>query len=71
MKLATQPFHSSVRTAISKNRDPQTGEEKQLLNTSQLEMAWECGELRIRCRSSSVTLDGDRTERVGRQPRRE
>lgn len=64
MNLANQPFHSSVRTAVSKNRDPQTGEEKQQLNTSQLEMSWECGELRIRCRASRVEIGSERKRRT-------
>lgn len=70
MNLATHSFHSSVRTSVSKNRDPQTGAETQLLTTSQLELSWECGELRIRCRSSCVALDGSRAERIGRPPYR-
>lgn len=70
MSLATQPFHSSVRTAISKNRDPLTGEQTQLLTTSQLELNWRSGELEVRCKVSRVALNGARVERITRRPNR-
>lgn len=70
MNLATQPFHSSVRTAISKNSDPLTGEQTQLLTSSQLELSWRSGELEVRCKVSRVALNGVRAARSESRLRR-
>jgi len=42
-----RPFHSSTRTALSLNTDAATGQLVQTMTTSQLELAWVAGELRI------------------------
>lgn len=51
-------FHESTRTAVSINRDAETGERAQLLTTSRLSLAWEGGELRVRCVAQRVVLAG-------------
>ena len=61
-------FHESTRTAVSINRDADTGERSQLLTTSRLSLAWEGGELRVRCVAQRVVLAG--AEAAGRPARR-
>ena len=57
MNATTAPFHSSTRTAMSVNTDPVTGQRVQTMTTSQLELAWVAGELRIACKASRVQMD--------------
>ena len=56
--------HESSRTAIAANRDPETGLTVRVMTTSQLRLAWEHGELRVRCECSRVQLSGRRPERA-------
>lgn len=51
---AAPAVHESVRTSISTNMDPITGQRMRLLTTSRLEMAWQAGELVIRCAVARV-----------------
>ena len=55
-----RPFHSSTRTAMSVNTDPVTGQRVQTMTTSQLQLAWVAGELRIACKASRVQMDAAR-----------
>ena len=55
-----RPFHSSTRTALSLNTDAATGQRVQTMTTSQLQLAWVAGELRIACKASRVQLDVER-----------
>ena len=61
-------FHESTRTAVSINRNAETGERAQLLTTSRLSLAWEGGELRVRCVAQRVVLTG--ADALGRPARR-
>lgn len=66
MNTTTAPFHSSSRTAMSVNTDPVTGQRVQTMTTSQLQLAWVAGELRIACKASRVQMDAARgTARPG------
>ena len=61
-----QLFHESLRTSVSANTDPVTGQRAQTLTTSRLELAWVAGELRIACKASRVQMDAARgTARPG------
>lgn len=60
MNTTTAPFHSSSRTAMSVNTDPFTGQRVQTMTTSQLQLAWVAGELRIACKASRVQMDAAR-----------
>ena len=60
MNATTAPLHSSTRTAMSVNTDPVTGQRVQTMTTSQLQLAWVAGELRIACKASRVQMDADR-----------
>lgn len=60
MNTITAPFHSSSRTAMSVNTDPVTGQRVQTMTTSQLQLAWVAGELRIACKASRVQMDAAR-----------
>lgn len=60
MNTTTAPFHSSSRTAMSVNTDPVTGQRVQTMTTSQLQLAWVAGELRIACKTSRVQMDAAR-----------
>lgn len=55
-----QLFHESLRTSVSANTDPVTGQRVQTMTTSRLQLAWVAGELRIACKASRVQLDADR-----------
>ena len=55
-----RPFHESLRTSMSVNTDPVTGQRVQTMTTSQLELAWVAGELHIACKASRVQLDVER-----------
>jgi hypothetical protein len=57
------PLHSSTRTAVSMNTDPQTGVRTQVLTTSRLELEWTGAELRIRFVGTRVLLDAYRQAR--------
>jgi hypothetical protein len=57
------PLHSSTRTAVSMNTDPDTGVRTQVLTTSRLELEWTGAELRIRFVGSRVLLDAYRHTR--------
>lgn len=59
-KPSASALHESVRTAISTNRDPYTGEQQRVMTTSRLLMAWEAGELRVRFQASRMELDAQR-----------
>ena len=66
MNTTTAPFHTSSRSAMSVNTDPVTGQRVQTMTTSQLQLAWVAGELRIACKASRVQLDTARgRERSG------
>lgn len=52
------PFHSSTRTALSRNVDPDSGQHTRVLTTSRLELAWQAGELVIRCSVARVAMAG-------------
>lgn len=52
-----RPFHESLRTSMSVNTDPVTGQRVQTMTTSQLQLAWVAGELRIACKASRVQMD--------------
>lgn len=56
----TGPLHSSSRTAISENTDPETGKVTRVLCTSQLTLAWIGVEVHVRFRATSITMDPDR-----------
>ncbi len=56
--------HHSTRTAITTNRDPETGKTERAMTTSRLTLAWEHGELRVRCDAGRVQLHGGRPERA-------
>lgn len=58
----TTAFHSSTRTAMSVNTDPVTGQRVQTMTTSQLQLAWVAGELRIACKASRVQLNAAREQ---------
>ena len=60
---AVTPFHTSTRTAVSVNTDPDTGRREQVLMTSQLELSWIAGELSVCCRSSRLVVNAVRTQR--------
>lgn len=60
---AVTPFHTSTRTAVSVNTDPDTGRREQVLMTSQLELSWIAGELSVRFRSSRLVVNAVRTQR--------
>lgn len=60
MNAITAPFHSSSRTAMSVNTDPVTGQRVQTMTTSQLQLAWVAGELRITCKASRVLMEATR-----------
>lgn len=60
MNTTTAPFHSSSRTAMSVNTDPVTGQRVQTMTTSQLQLAWVAGELRIACKASRVLMEAKR-----------
>lgn len=60
MNTITAPFHTSSRTAMSVNTDPITGQRVQTITTSQLQLAWVAGELRIACKASRVQMDAAR-----------
>lgn len=64
MNTTTAPFHTSSRSAMSVNTDPVTGQRVQTMTTSQLQLAWVAGELRIACKASRVQMDAAR-ERQG------
>lgn len=66
----TAAIHESVRTSISKNCDPETGAQTQVLTTSRLRLDWLHGELRVSCECSRVELDGKRAEKIPRNPKR-
>ena len=55
-----QLFHESLRTSVSANTDPVTGQRAQTLTTSRLELAWVAGELRIACKASRAQLEAER-----------
>ena len=57
MNTTTAPFHASSRSAMSVNSDPVTGQRVQTMTTSQLQLAWVAGELRIACKASRVQMD--------------
>ena len=66
MNTTTAPFHTSSRSAMSVNTDPVTGQRVQTMTTSQLQLAWVAGELRIACKASRVQMDAARdTARPG------
>lgn len=52
------PFHSSTRTALSQNIDPASGQRKRVLTTSRLELAWQAGELVVRCAVARTVISG-------------
>lgn len=58
------PLHSSTRTAVSMNTDPQTGVRTQVLTTSRLELEWTGAELRVKFVGSRVLLDAYRQART-------
>ncbi|CAN7504285.1 hypothetical protein LJR074_003497 [Acidovorax sp. LjRoot74] len=60
MNTITAPFHSSSRTAMSVNTDPVTGQRVQTMTTSQLQLTWVAGELRIACKASRVQMGAAR-----------
>lgn len=60
MNTTTAPFHTSSRSSLSMNTDPVTGQQVRTMTTSQLELAWVAGELRIACKASRVQLDVER-----------
>ena len=62
MNATITPFHSSTRTALSLNTDAATGQRVQTMTTSQLELAWVAGELRIACKASRVQLNAAREQ---------
>ena len=57
------PLHSSTRTAVSMNADPDTGVRTQVLTTSRLEVEWTGEALRVRFAGSRVLLDAYRQTR--------
>jgi len=58
------PLHTSTRTAVSMNTDPDTGVRTQVLTTSRMELEWMGAELRIRFAGSRVLLDAYRNTRT-------
>ena len=56
----TGPLHSSSRTAISENTDPETGKVTRVLCTSQLTLTWIGIEVQVKFRATSITMDPDR-----------
>ncbi|WP_323016181.1 hypothetical protein [Devosia sp.] len=52
------PFHSSIRSALSNNVDADTGQLTRVLITSKLDLAWQAGELVIRCSVARVAMAG-------------
>lgn len=60
MNATAIPFHTSSRSSLSMNTDPVTGQQVRTMTTSQLELAWVAGELRIACKASRVQLDAER-----------
>lgn len=52
------PFHSSIRSALSNNTDPDTGQLTRVLITSKLDLAWQAGELVIHCSVARVAMAG-------------
>ncbi|WP_426307786.1 hypothetical protein ACN9MJ_10510 [Acidovorax facilis] len=62
------PLHSSTRTAVSMNMDPDTGVRTQVLSTSRLELEWCGAELRVRFAGSRVLLDAYRQARTRMGP---
>lgn len=58
------PLHSSTRTAVSMNTDPDTGVRTQVLTTSRLELEWIGAEVHIRFTASRVLLDAYRQQRA-------
>lgn len=60
-------IHESTRTAISSNRDAQTGDVSRALSTSKLLMQWAGGELRVRFEGNEVKLSGQQPARAGRR----
>lgn len=62
MNATITPFHSSTRTALSLNTDAATGQRVQTMTTSQLQLAWVAGELRIACKASRVQMDAAREQ---------
>ncbi len=69
-RITAAPLHESTRTSISKNCDPLTGAQTQVLTTSRLRLDWRHGELRVSCECSRVELDGNRAMRSTRRPYR-
>ena len=60
MNATAIPFHTSSHSSLSMNTDPVTGQQVRTMTTSQLELAWVAGELRIACKASRVQLDAER-----------
>ncbi len=56
----TGPLHSSSRTSISENTDPETGKVTRVLCTSQLTLTWIGIEVQVKFRATSITMDPDR-----------
>ncbi|WP_404299810.1 hypothetical protein [Alicycliphilus denitrificans] len=52
------PFHASTRTALSQNLDPASGLRTRVLTTSKLELAWQAGELVVRCAVARAVISG-------------
>lgn len=69
-RITAAPLHESTRTSISKNCDPETGAQTQVLTTSRLRLDWLHGELRVSFECSRVELGGKRAERIPRSPKR-
>lgn len=61
------PFHSSTRTALSQNLDPDSGQHTRVLTTSRLELAWQAGELVVRCSVARVAVAGQEDPARGRR----
>lgn len=55
--------HESSRTAITINRDPETGLARRVMTTSRLRLAWVAGELQVHCEGATVQLRGERPAR--------
>lgn len=61
------PFHSSIRSALSNNVDPDTGLLTRVLITSKLDLAWQAGELVVRCSVARVAMAGQEDPARGRR----
>ncbi len=54
---AAGTFHESVRTAVSDNTNPHTGERTQVVSSTRLLMQWVGDDLRMRFASTRQVMD--------------